>query len=161
MKRIGAGVGILLLVCSLGFCAEVKIGYVDVEKVFNSYKKTEDLNNKLRTDQRKTQEKIQKMMKEIEDLQKEMKILSPESKKKKEKVLSKKRGELRTFAKHSHTELLKERERMMSEILQDIDKVIQEEAKRGNYDIILDKRVLLYGNESLDITNKIIKALEK
>ncbi|MCK4859193.1 MAG: OmpH family outer membrane protein, partial [Candidatus Omnitrophica bacterium] len=62
--------------------------------------------------------------------------------------------------------LLKERAEMMNEVLEDIDRIIQKEAKKGKYDLILNTRIadtpiLLYGKKDLELTDRVIKGLEK
>ena len=163
MKKIVLLLSIIFLlgVSQIGFAAEAKIGYIDVEKVFSSHKKTEELNNKLKANQKKSDKEIEKKMEEIERLREEIKLLSEKAKKKKENIIEQKTKELQKFVLKTRESLLKERNEMMKEILGDIDKVIQKEAKKGNYDLILDSHVLLYGNKDLDLTEEIIKALGK
>ncbi|OQX54140.1 MAG: hypothetical protein B5M48_01585 [Candidatus Omnitrophica bacterium 4484_213] len=163
MKKVVLLLSIIFLlgIGQIALSAEVKIGYVDVEEVFNSHKKTEELNNKLQADQKETKKETEKRMKEIERLREESKLLSEKAKKKKEKVIEQKTKELQDFVLRTRQNLLEERNKMMKEILGDIDKVIQQKAKEGSYDLILDSHVLLYGSEGLDLTDEIIKALGK
>jgi len=163
MKKVVLLLSIIFLlgIAQIALSAEVKIGYVDVQKVFSSYKRTKDLNNKLQDDRKKSEEEAEKKRKEIERLQKEVKLLSEEAKEKKEKIIEQKTEELQDFILKTREDLLKERYEMMKDILGDIDKVIQQKAKEGSYDLILESHVLLYGNEGLDLTEEIIKALGK
>jgi outer membrane protein len=163
MKKIVLLLSIVFLLgfTQVGFSAELKIGSVDMEMVFNAYKKTEQLNDKLKAEQEKSEKESEKRIKEIEGLKEEMKLLSESAKEKKQEIIEQKIKDLQEFALKSRNSLLEKRNEMIKEILEDIDKVIQKKVKENNYDLILDNRVLLYKNEDLDLTEEIIKALGK
>jgi outer membrane protein len=48
---------------------------------------------------------------------------------------------------------------MVKDILKEMNSVIQEYGKNQGYSIILNDRVLLYGDPAEDLTDKIIKIL--
>jgi len=85
-----------------------------------------------------------------------------------EKAKEKKEGEIETqirslqeFDQEAKSELTKERDDMVRDILKEMNTVIQKYGESNGYSIILNDRVLLYGGKALDITDEIIKILNK
>ena len=56
-------------------------------------------------------------------------------------------------------ELRKERDTMVREILKEIDGAISDYAKKNGYTIIINSRVLLYGQTEDDLTQAILTIL--
>jgi len=142
---------------------ELKIGYIDMQKVFTEYNKTKkadaDLEGrgKVKTDQRK------KMVDTIRRLKDEMELLSEKGKEGKQAEIDEKIQELQEFDRSTRDELIGEREDIIRGISKDIDDVISTYGKKNGYDLILnkDRRVLLYEKEGLDVTEDIIKTLNR
>lgn len=154
--------GILMLAWSnLGLCAELKIGYVDVVKVFNDYKKTKDYDQNLADKQKIKEEERDKKIAEIKKLQDQMALLSDAEKKKKEEDLQKKAAELDEFRRQAVLDLRKQQNDFMGEITQEIEKVVKEQAKKGGYDFVLNGQAVLYGQESKDLTSSVLEILNK
>ena len=85
--------------------ADQKIGFVDFEKVFNSYKRTRDENQKLQRVKEEKEKTAQGLIDEINKLKAEAEILSDEAKKKAEKEIMEKLRNLRDFTDDSKKEL--------------------------------------------------------
>ena len=90
-----------------------------------------------------------------------MVLLSDSSKKEKQAVLDEKIKELQEFDEETRGELRQDRDEMVRDVLREIDDVIQEYGEKNGYTVILNDRVLLYGNEAIDITQDIIDLLNK
>ena len=58
-------------------------------------------------------------------------------------------------------DLKKERDKRMKEIIQDIDKVIKNYAKEKGFDLIINENIVLYGSGVADITQEILKQVNK
>ena len=50
---------------------------------------------------------------------------------------------------------------MVKDILKEMSDVIKEYGQKNGYSIILNDRVLLYGDSGMDLTNEIIKILNE
>jgi outer membrane protein len=50
---------------------------------------------------------------------------------------------------------------MFREVVDDIQKVVDDFGKKGKYDFILDSRNIMYGKEEFDLTDAVIKRLNK
>ncbi len=163
----------------------LKIGTVDMKKVFESYSKTKEAESKInearnnakkeledRLDiQKKAMDEVQKMNQEIENP-----ALSKEAKEGKTKTRDERIAELRTmdrenseFRANREKQLQEQSVRMRSGIVDEINKVVDAKVKADNYDLVIDKSgpslngvpIVLYSRESWEFTNDVITALNK
>jgi outer membrane protein len=134
---------------------EVKIGYINLSKTFDGYKKTQQYEKSLGTKSDEKEKARQKLVDEIKKLKDEMALLSDKGKEEKQTAIDEKIRNLQDFDKDTRDELQRERDGMVRDILSEIDKVIQDYGKKNNYTVILNDRMLVYGNEAIDITQDI------
>lgn len=169
MKRIMAVVVAAMFVCGLfagamptaASAKEYKIGYVDLAKVFDEYKKTKDAEKSL-ADKAKGKEDARKVMvDELRKMKDEQALLSEKAKGDKQKAIDEKIKNLQDFDMKARDELIKERNDMLGGILKDIEKLVSEYAKEKGYDMILNSRMLLYGGEQYDVTADVLTRLNK
>ena len=85
--------------------------------------------------------------------------MSDKEKAKKQEEINAKTKELQEFQRTSETTLLKDRDERLKEILQDIQGIVEDFAKKEKYDLIFNERTLLYGDDSMDITPTVLKQL--
>ena len=125
--------------------ANFKVAIVDVPEVVASSSQVQAL-------KKEQQAKAQDMIKYIEKARKDVAAVTDETKKKElEEKYSK--------------ELISKKDKMekdyinkLSKIDESISKTVNEQAKAGNYNIVLSKGAVLYGGE--DITQTVIKAVK-
>lgn len=158
MKRLIFVVGMIFAVSNSVWAGE-KYGCINLEKVFNEYQKTKDEEGKLTAEGKQKQTEIDSRLKEIDKLKEEMDLLSNKEKEEKKKELDKKMEELRQFDRQARADLLKKRDTIIREILDEIDQGIQEYAESKGYTIIFNSRALLYKQDKLDITDEVINYL--
>lgn len=143
------------------YAKEYKIGYVDLAKVFDEYKKTKDSEKNL-SDKAKLKEDSRKaMVDELRKLKDEQALLSEKAKADKQKVIDDKIKALQDFDMKARDELMKERNDLLGGILKDIEKVVADYAKEAGYDVIMNSRMLLYGAPQHDLTEETLKRLNK
>jgi outer membrane protein len=144
--------------------AGIKIGYVDLQKVQqeskagkDAYKTMEKLfkDKQAQLDQR--QNEIEKMMGELD---KQSALLATEVRKQKEEKLQKDYKELQRFKSDSEEELNKKKAEMAKQMFQEVSAVINKFGKEEGYTLILERSVVLYAPEAVDITDKIVKAYD-
>ena len=166
-KTLPAAV-ILCFLCDLSgmaagsvYAKEYKIGYVNLAKVFEDYKKTKDA-EKILTDKgnTKTAERT-KMLEELKKLKDEQALLSDKGKAEKQTIIDNKAKALQDFDKKTREDLYKERNDALSGIMKDIEKVVEAYAKEAGYDMVVDTRMLLYGSEQNDLTAEVLGRLNK
>ena len=140
---------------------ELKIGYVNFEKIFDGYDKTKALNEGLQ--KRKYEKEVdgQKMVDEINQLRNELQLLSEEAKEPKQKELTDKMRILRDFTNDSKAELLKKRDEIFKGLTKEIVTFIEKKGKADGYTLVLDDQVLYYKATANDLTEEIIKVLNE
>lgn len=141
------------------FAVETKIGYLDVAKVFDEYKKTKEQDAILESQAKIKQSEREKMVSEITRLRDEMELLSDKGKKDKQVVMDEKIKKLQEFDKVATGELRKTRDDIVANILKEIDEVVQDYGKKQGFDLILNDKVIIYKKDALDVTADILKTL--
>lgn len=139
--------------------SEKKIGFVDLSRAFDEYEKTKDFDKTLEKKGDIKQEEREKLVSEIRKMRDEIELMNESTKAKKEEAIEVKVRSLQEFDQEAKAELIKERDDMVKDILKEMNDVIQKYGETNGYSIILNERVLLYGDKSLDITDEIIKIL--
>ena len=153
------GIFLLSLTGSLFAQSEGKIGYVDLSRAFDEYEKTKDFDKALEKKGDLKQEQREDLVKDIRKMRDEIELLNEKAKEKKEKDIEEKIRFLQEFDQDAKAELTKERDDMVRDILKEMNGVIQDYGESHGYSIILNERILLYGEKSRDLTEEIIKIL--
>ena len=162
MKKVGLILSVMIFgAVSVMAAQDLKIGYVDVEKVFNGYEITKQNDAKLKEEGKsKTSERSAKVD-EIKKLKEEVELLSEEARKDKEVVIEEKLKVLREFDEKAKSELRSKRDFLLKKIFDDIRKTIEEIGKAQNYSLIFNDRALLYKMDSYDITDQVVKKMNE
>ncbi|MBU0599210.1 OmpH family outer membrane protein, partial [bacterium] len=82
-------------------------------------------------------------------------------KNKREIVINQKKEELQKFADEARNSLLKKEQEQTQKIVKAISKVIENIAIKEDINLVLDKSVVLYGVDEIDLTQRIIEILNK
>ncbi len=158
--------GLISLFVFVFFISELyalKVGYVDIEKVFNQYSGTKKakgkLQGKLENEQKKIDEKKKEILKMKEDLDKQKTILDKNKLKEKESELQAKLEKLQADALEIQQKLLSEEKELTANIIEEIRAIVQKIAKEKEFDFIFEKNLLLYGGE--DITYLVLKKMNE
>lgn len=169
MKSLKVGLLTAMLVLALGVSGAhaqaaaaggvKKIGVMDLSKVFDNYQRTKDydavLEGKTKDYEKARNEKIDK----VKELQGKMALLKDDEKEKVQKDLDAMRNDLASFDQAQQTDLKKQRDDKIREILLEIEKVTSDYAKKEKYDIIFNDRVLVYGAEGMDVSSQVLEIL--
>ena len=180
-----------LILASLAFGAvsasaqTIRIGTVDMKKVFENYYKTKDAEariNEARNAAKKEMDdrmdvynkgvnEVKKMNEEIESP-----ALAKEAKEAKSKVRDEKVGELNTmqreineFRQTREKQLQEQSVRMRGGIVDEINKIVEAKVKSENFDVVFDKSgpslngvpIVLYSRDAYEFTDEVIKSLNK
>ena len=165
--------------------AQLKVGVVDMNKVFGGYYKTKDAENKI-NDARETAKKElddrmeshKQMLDEINSLNKEVDnpALSPSakadrSKKRDDKIQQTRQleQEINEFKGSREKQLQEQAVRMRNQIVEEIMTIINAKVKTDNYDLVLDKsgqslngvQIVLHSKDSMEFSDDVITALNK
>jgi len=138
---------------------EQKIGYVNMSLVFDSYEKTKKFDKDLEMKAEAKRKERETIVNQVKKLRDELDLLSEDKKTAKQPAVDEKVRELQAFDKDARETLRTQRDTMLKEILQEIDVVIKDVGQKEGYSFILHDRVLLYKDESTDLSQKIIQKL--
>jgi len=168
MRNILAALLLLFAVSTVAMAADVKIGYVDSQRIFSEYQEYQDAQAKFDKDVEAWNAQADQMKSDIDALTDELEsqslILSPEKKKEKEAYLKAKQDTLRQFLDATFGTDGKA-ERRMAELSKPIrDKVlevIERLAIENDYSIVFDAGTvnIAYAKKSLDITDEVLAEL--
>lgn len=161
----------------------IKVGTVDMKKVFDSYYKTKDAEAKINEARNNAKKELEDRMDQAKKLLEEVKkmdeeiaspALSKDAKDTKTKARNEKATELQTmdreireFQQTREKQLQEQSVRMRGGIVEEINKVVEAKVKADNYDIVFDRSgpslngvpIVLYAKETYDFTPDVVKAL--
>ena len=138
---------------------ELKLGYVDLAKVFDSYERTKRSDAALEQKGKQKEAELETRMNELRKLRQNLELLSDDARDQKQREIEEKSDELQRFRKNTARDLSRERDQVAKEILREIQQGITEYAKSNGYTLILDERSLLYGQSAIDVTDDVLKIL--
>lgn len=182
---IASAVAAFALASTSTLHAELKVGFVDMNKVFSAYYKTKDaesrLNEATAAAKKELDERVETYQKNLTDLNKlNEEIARPElskdakdkkSKERDEKIAETKNleREINEFRTTRSQQIQDQKLRRRNEIVEEITKVIQERVKGGQFDLVLDKSgnslngvpIILFSKDASDFSDDIIATLNK
>lgn len=136
------------------------IAFIDSQKVFNSHPEAKKAREALNKEVEQKQAELKVAEEEILAMREELeKSLSNEARKKKEATIKAKIEALER-SRQSAMSVLTEKQATLEEgINKKIYDVISYLAKKKKIDVVLDKRGIIYGLPTLDMTEEIIKKI--
>jgi outer membrane protein len=164
MKKAALALGIAFFVSTMltgAALAADKFGYIDLSKAFSEYKKTKEYDKALGDKEQVYTAERDKKVNELKALQDKLNLLSDKEKESKKADLDTKVKDFQEFDRQKQTDLRKEQDEKMKELLKDIEDAVKVYAEKEGYTMVFNDRVLVYQNKSMEITDKIIEILNK
>lgn len=162
MKDILAKILILLMLVPAFTYAEIKIGYVMVEKVLKQAPQTTASNKKLEKEFKSRSEKLKKEIKAIQAKEKNYKknsvTMSKTERESAIKTIQNSKLDIQRMERALREDIDLRRREEISKLQVRINKAVETVAKKESYDLILYQSVA-YANKNVDITDVIIEAL--
>ena len=160
--------GLVILAVALGLFfmttlvyAEGKLNYLDLGRIFDEYSKTKQFDKILEKKQKAYEKDRENQLDEVKKLQEKLSLLSEEEREAQKSNLQDKITKLQEFDRSSTQDLRKQRDEKVQEIFKDIKQAIETYAKKEGITLVFDKRALVYENENLNITNQVLKIINK
>lgn len=155
----------VLLVFSLivpaGYAKNGKLGYVDLRRAFYEYEKTKSMESQLTDETESRQTERNKVIERINKLRDEVELLSGKAKTAKQSEIDNELAALQEFDRETRQTLLNKKNDMFREVIEDIQKVVESIGESGGYDYVLDSRNIMYAKPEFDLTDQVIKELNK
>jgi outer membrane protein len=185
MNKLLPSLAVIAVLGTTPAFAQMKVGIVDMNKVFTSYYKTKEAETRLndaraqaKTDLDSRLETLKSSMEEINKLDADTKKpeLAADKKQAAVKQRDEKINEVRNldreigeFRQTRERQLQEQFMRMRGDIVQDIMKVVDSKVKADGFDLVLDSsglgisqvKVVLYSAPSMDFSDSIISELNK
>lgn len=143
----------ILVFQNIAFAESSNIGYITLGRIFEDYKKVADSNKEID----KVKGEIKKVIEGINKLKEGFDTLSPQAQEERKNQMLAKQEEIRnrTF------EVRKDEDRILREILKDIENVSMELRKKKKLTYILDDRLIIDGPKEMDLTDEVSKILNQ
>ena len=161
IKILALTVACALVFASTGHAQEAgkKIAFLDLSKLFDNYQKTKEYDTTLESSHATFKKEHDTKVEKIKDAQSKLDLMKEDEKAKLQKDIDQMIADLNEFDRSKTTDLRKQRDEKVREILLEIEKIVSDFAKTNKYDLILNDRVLIYGNETMDVTEQVLKIL--
>ncbi|MDR3395649.1 MAG: OmpH family outer membrane protein [Parasulfuritortus sp.] len=163
MRKVIFAVFLGLLFASQFASAEMKIGYIDTERLFRDSSMAARAQKKLEVEFAKRDQDLQKMIKQARDLQnmleKEDLTLSDSEKAKKERDLANMTREVQRAQREFREDLNQRKQEEFNAIHERARSLILDIANKEKFDLILETAV--YASPRIDLTDRVLKALEQ
>ena len=147
------------------YAKDVRVGVIDIQAAVSGTKewKREFASFKTKFEKEKlsiaTKEK--QLKKIIKDLNKKSSVLNSESKKKKEEELLRRKKNFERYVQDKQEEFAKNEKAITTKILKKMIKVVKKLGESRKFTMILDKKVGLYFDQSVDVTALATRAYDK
>jgi len=143
--------------------AELKIGFVNTEKVFRDSQLAVKAQKKLEKEFQTREQDIQKLVKQARDLQafleKEGMTLSETERNKKQKDLANLSRDLQHDQRAFREDLNQRKNEEFASVQERARKAIMDIAEKEKFDLILEN--VVYASPKVDVTDRVLKSLER
>ena len=142
-----------------------KIVYINMDKIMQISKAGKDAISKINDQKKKDVSKFQKIEKDLKSKEEELiskkNVISTEEFNKKLDSLSKEINNYRTLRQEAIDLSTKSRLNASADFSEKIKPILAEYAKENNIDMIIQKKNIIMGKTDLDITDDILKIVDK
>lgn len=138
-----------------------KIGYVDLSRLFDEYHKTKEYDKVLEVKHGELEKVGKEKVGKIKESESRLALLKEDQRTLLENEIEMLKGEAQEFVRQEQSNLTKDRNEKIRDILLEIEKVVSDFAVKEGYDVILNDRVLIYGDPAQDLTEDILTILNK
>ncbi len=170
IKKKSIRIAVLFIVCVIGLghsanvlaqSAEIKIGFIDLQKVIDSSEKGKRIRDEIQGKANELTQQIKLLEEELKamkaDYDKQADMLTAEARAEKRDTLARRDLDYKRFVKDSEAELRTAEKRALQELYQDIGKIITEYGKTHKYTAIFERQTIVYVSENIDLTDENIE----
>jgi len=161
--RIAVAAALLATLCAPGLAAaDVKIGYVDLQRALNESSAGKKAKEDFRGQVEKLEVQLKGKKEELDRLKEELEskgtVMADDRRRKLESEFETKRLDLKRRFEDSQAELQKKDQELTGKIIQDLQGIIKEVGDRDGFTLILElgSSPVLYFKKSADITDDVL-----
>ncbi|MEI6832219.1 MAG: OmpH family outer membrane protein, partial [Candidatus Omnitrophota bacterium] len=138
-----------------------KFGYIDLSRTFSEYSRTKAYDKTLSDKEKVYTDERDKKVAELKAMQDKMNLLNDKEREAKGVELQAKVKAFQEYDNQKQTELKKDQDAKMKEILKDIEEAVKKYSEKEGYTLVFNDRVLVYQTKSMEITSQVIEILNK
>ncbi len=155
-------IAMLVLSGSVAFAQErIKIGFIDIQKVISESQPGKRASDRLQAQIKKAEGDVVKERQDLEklraDIEKKGPLLKDEERRNLEADYQRRSVTLQRAMSDYQQDLQQKRNEMMSDILKDLEQIVNEIGKADKFTLILERSQILYSDQGIDITSKVIE----
>ena len=148
-----------LVSCPMLWAQEMKVGYVNLAKVFEGYQRTKASDAALENEGKQKEAELEGRTNELDKLRQNLELLNDEARETKSREVAEKAEELQWLRSNTARDLDRKRDKIAKGILQEIQRGLEEYAKANGFSLIFDSRSLVYAQSAYDVTDDVLKLL--
>ena len=161
------GISIIIIIIFVShhvFAADVaKIGVIDLQKILETSSIGKFIQSELKTQKDKMEGDLKKKGAEIENIRKRLEresmVMGKEKREEKERESRIKINDFKSLQKKYRSDLQKHEGRLMKQLSDDINEIVNQMGKKEGYLLIINKLGVIYSPNSIDVTDKVIGKL--
>ncbi len=163
MKKHILLIALLAMTSGVAAAADFKVGFVNTDRVFRDSAPAKRAQAKLEKEFASREQELQRLAKQARDLQQKLEkdgmTMSEADRRAKERELADLNQRLQRNQREFREDLNQRRNEELSAVMERANKAIVSIAEAEKFDLILQEAV--YASPRIDVTDKVLKALEK
>lgn len=152
---------VLVLLLPAVVSAQVKIGFIDVQRAISESAAGKRAKDKFQAQVKKAEGDLLKEKNELERLKAELDkkgpLLKEDERRNLEGDLQKRYVTYQRSMSDQQQDLRQKEGEMTADILKELEKIVNEVGKAEKFTLILERSQILYSDQGIDITNKVIE----
>ncbi len=151
-------IGVLIVMISTASAAEAKLGVVNYNYVLSKSKAGQEADVEIKELIKEKQEAAQELAEKVQNLKKELAaVQDDDAKKTKQQELVKAVQDYQKTVAAANSEVRSKTLELRKKILQEIQAIISQIGKEGNYVMIVDTSVVPFYQTAIDLTGEVLK----
>lgn len=152
-----------LLILSAPVLAQdkIKIGFIDIQRVVQESQAGKRAKERFQAQVKKAESDIMKERQDLDrlksDLEKKGPLMKEEERRNMESDFQKRSVALQRSMSDYQQELQQKNNQLMADILKDLEAIVNEVGKADKFTLILERSQILYSDQGIDITSKVIE----
>jgi len=155
-------IAMLVLSSSVASAQEgIKIGFIDIQRVISESQPGKRAKERFQAQVKKAEADVVKERQDLErlraDMEKKGPLMKDEERRNLESDYQRRSVNLQRAMSDYQQELQQKNNEMMSDILKELEQIVTEVGKADKFTLILERSQILYSDQGIDITNKVIE----
>jgi outer membrane protein len=139
----------------------IKVGFIDIQRVISESQAGKRAKERFQAQVKKAESDVIKERQDLEklkaDLDKKGPLLKDEERRNLEADYQRRSVNLQRSMTDHQQELQQRNNEMMSDILKELEQIVNEIGKADKFTLILERSQILYSDQGIDITSKVIE----